>query len=313
MSIFEKLSKKQQKDPFEQKTIEIFSDVRKVFFCKEGRRKNTVDLPTLLLLETWRIVFFVAMIVFFVIAVIITIVGIQRQFQIDILEKVVTLLLKFAVLWEMIALVLFFVEKSIRDKPKITKTIEEIEKYIIECYKNRLKMMIDLKKQIDHDFALDYIKLCLEEKIEEVKSAENRISIFMPFLALGLTLSSRIFFDFLEQNDFIAAVPGIGVTVLWLERSFKLLSGSDSPRLTWHKEYMSIVKTMNIVDKLKTNLESQLARGKFLTTEVNPQEQIHIAPQMKYAGIFANDSTFDDWLEKLAVIRQQANGIDDEE
>lgn len=33
---------------------------------------------------------------------------------------------------------------------------------------------------------------------------------------------------------------------------------------------------------------------------------------MKYAGIFANDTTFDDFMEKLAIIRQEANATTDE-
>ena len=69
-----------------------------------------------------------------------------------------------------------------------------------------------------------------------------------------------------------------------------------------------------VIARVKAALESQLARGKLVTIEVNPHEQLHsIAPQMKYAGIFANDSTFDDWMEKMAAIRQEANAIDDEE
>jgi hypothetical protein len=32
---------------------------------------------------------------------------------------------------------------------------------------------------------------------------------------------------------------------------------------------------------------------------------------MRYAGIFADDSTFDDFMEKLALIRQESNAIKD--
>lgn len=68
------------------------------------------------------------------------------------------------------------------------------------------------------------------------------------------------------------------------------------------------------IAKAKTALEAQLASGKFVTIDVNPTEQSQQnAPQMRYAGIFANDPTFDDWMEKLAAIRQQANAIADEE
>lgn len=62
----------------------------------------------------------------------------------------------------------------------------------------------------------------------------------------------------------------------------------------------------------KAALESQLATGKFVTIEVNPILQpIQTVPQMRYAGIFADDPTFDDFMEKLAVIRKQANATED--
>ena len=32
---------------------------------------------------------------------------------------------------------------------------------------------------------------------------------------------------------------------------------------------------------------------------------------MKYAGVFENDPTFDDWMEKLAEIRRIANEVED--
>ena len=62
----------------------------------------------------------------------------------------------------------------------------------------------------------------------------------------------------------------------------------------------------------KAALESQLATGKFVTIEVKPNDQPPAAFQMRYAGIFADDSTFDDWMKKLAVIRKEANAVDDE-
>lgn len=62
----------------------------------------------------------------------------------------------------------------------------------------------------------------------------------------------------------------------------------------------------------KAALESQLATGKFVTIEVNPNEQPEAASQMRYAGIFADDPTFDDWMKKLAVIRKEANAVDNE-
>ncbi|KJH69754.1 type II toxin-antitoxin system HicB family antitoxin [Aliterella atlantica] len=85
------------------------------------------------------------------------------------------------------------------------------------------------------------------------------------------------------------------------------------------------------VFKAKAALEAQLARGKFITIELPQTNSPEIltsvlktaiavnhksdspTPTMKYAGIFANDPSFDDWTEKLAIIRQQANAADDEQ
>ena len=67
------------------------------------------------------------------------------------------------------------------------------------------------------------------------------------------------------------------------------------------------------ISKVKTALETQLATGKFVTIEVNPKELPHQEiTHMKYAGIFANDPTFDDFMEKLATIRKESNTIVDE-
>ncbi|MHC5716934.1 MAG: type II toxin-antitoxin system HicB family antitoxin [Nostoc sp.] len=64
---------------------------------------------------------------------------------------------------------------------------------------------------------------------------------------------------------------------------------------------------------VKSALETQLARGKFVTIEVNLEIQPNATtPQMRYAGIFANDPTFDDFMEKLAVIRKESNAATDE-
>ncbi|NEQ83746.1 MAG: type II toxin-antitoxin system HicB family antitoxin [Moorea sp. SIO2I5] len=65
--------------------------------------------------------------------------------------------------------------------------------------------------------------------------------------------------------------------------------------------------------KVKSALEAQLTRGKFVTIEVNVDLQPNATtPQMKYAGIFANDPTFDDFMEKLTVIREESNLVTDE-
>ncbi|BBC22752.1 type II toxin-antitoxin system HicB family antitoxin [Pseudanabaena sp. ABRG5-3] len=45
-----------------------------------------------------------------------------------------------------------------------------------------------------------------------------------------------------------------------------------------------------------------------VTTEVKTEiEYSHPIPQMKYAGILANDPSFDDFMEKLTLICEQAN------
>ena len=66
------------------------------------------------------------------------------------------------------------------------------------------------------------------------------------------------------------------------------------------------------ISNVKIALESQLATGKVVTIEI---DQIEIkpepAPAMKHAGIFENDPTFDDWMEKLADIRRIANEVED--
>lgn len=65
--------------------------------------------------------------------------------------------------------------------------------------------------------------------------------------------------------------------------------------------------------KVKSALEAQLIKGKFVTIDVNLDLQPNATtPQMRYAGIFANDPTFDDFLEKLTVIREESNLVTDE-
>jgi predicted RNase H-like HicB family nuclease len=60
--------------------------------------------------------------------------------------------------------------------------------------------------------------------------------------------------------------------------------------------------------KIKAALETQLAMGKFVTIEVeSPVSPEATTPTMKYAGIFADDPSFDDFMEKLDRIRQEAN------
>jgi predicted RNase H-like HicB family nuclease len=62
------------------------------------------------------------------------------------------------------------------------------------------------------------------------------------------------------------------------------------------------------ISKAKSALEAQLARGKFVSVEINSEiTASRPLRQMKYSGIFANDSSFDDFMEKLTLIRQEAN------
>ncbi|WP_202803872.1 type II toxin-antitoxin system HicB family antitoxin [Geminocystis herdmanii] len=62
------------------------------------------------------------------------------------------------------------------------------------------------------------------------------------------------------------------------------------------------------LQKIKATLEKTLSSGKFINIEIQEKEKI---PQMKYAGIFADDQTFDDFMEKLKLIRQEANEATD--
>ena len=80
------------------------------------------------------------MAVWFVIAVIITILGIRFQLEVDLLEKVVTWMLWLAIFCEIVALVIFILEKTFRNKPKTTKNIKEIKEHILNSYTNKLKI-----------------------------------------------------------------------------------------------------------------------------------------------------------------------------
>lgn len=59
--------------------------------------------------------------------------------------------------------------------------------------------------------------------------------------------------------------------------------------------------------KAKSALEAQLATGKFVNIEINLQKLQQSAPAMKYLGIFADDPSFDDLIEKLTAIRRELN------
>ncbi len=65
------------------------------------------------------------------------------------------------------------------------------------------------------------------------------------------------------------------------------------------------------IENAKIMLEKQLADGgEFVTIDiVNPIAQG--SDRMRHAGILADDPTFDDWMSKLAEIRQAANNVED--
>ncbi|WP_019498227.1 type II toxin-antitoxin system HicB family antitoxin [Pseudanabaena sp. PCC 6802] len=66
------------------------------------------------------------------------------------------------------------------------------------------------------------------------------------------------------------------------------------------------------IAKAKAVLESQLATGKFVPIQVDlPNFTDRSRFHLQYAGIFEDDPTFDDWMEKLANIRKEANTIED--
>lgn len=65
------------------------------------------------------------------------------------------------------------------------------------------------------------------------------------------------------------------------------------------------------IAKVTTALEAQLATGKFVTVEV-PSVQPEADPWIKHMGLFADDSTFDDFLTEVAAYRQQMDDLEPE-
>ncbi|BAU11915.1 hypothetical protein LEP3755_24390 [Leptolyngbya sp. NIES-3755] len=63
------------------------------------------------------------------------------------------------------------------------------------------------------------------------------------------------------------------------------------------------------IEKAKSALEEQLATGKLVTIDLPSRESSEAS--MKYAGIFEHDSTFDDFMNHLAKIREEANRADE--
>ncbi len=76
------------------------------------------------------------------------------------------------------------------------------------------------------------------------------------------------------------------------------------------------VTEVEAIAKVKAALESQLAMGKIVTIEVGVEGGVpHIASdsgtKVNPAGVFVDDPTFEDWMEKLTSIRESANQVDD--
>jgi predicted RNase H-like HicB family nuclease len=65
------------------------------------------------------------------------------------------------------------------------------------------------------------------------------------------------------------------------------------------------------IEKVKVLLAEKVANGELITVEINPAVESK-APSRRM-GLLENDPTFDDFMEKLAAIRREANSIQDEE
>lgn len=65
----------------------------------------------------------------------------------------------------------------------------------------------------------------------------------------------------------------------------------------------------------KTALAEQLAMGRFVTIELTAKDILDVpnSAPMKYAGVFEDDPTFEEFMDHLAKIRQKANHISDRE
>jgi hypothetical protein len=80
--------------------------------------------------------------------------------------------------------------------------------------------------------------------------------------------------------------------------------------------YGEIAEYDNLRDgNVKAALNSQSSKGKVVTIDLEEPQEIDrtsITP-MQHAGILDADPTFDDWMDKLAEIRQSANEINYDE
>jgi predicted RNase H-like HicB family nuclease len=68
-----------------------------------------------------------------------------------------------------------------------------------------------------------------------------------------------------------------------------------------------------VIARVKTVLVSELATAKLVTIEIDSAQELLGNFQAKHVGILAHDPTFDDWMEKMAVIRRQENEVRDDE
>jgi predicted RNase H-like HicB family nuclease len=106
----------------------------------------------------------------------------------------------------------------------------------------------------------------------------------------GLNMQYQVFLQNQAEQRFVASV--LGIPNLSVEGSTEA----------------------EAIARIKIALESQLKTGKLITLEVGAVENLaDPSVQVPHAGIFANDPTFDDWMEKLAAIRQNANTAADVE
>jgi hypothetical protein len=64
------------------------------------------------------------------------------------------------------------------------------------------------------------------------------------------------------------------------------------------------------IAQAKTSLQPQLATGKFIKIQVDSAEEsieLETDPWLKHLGLFANDPTFDDFLDEVAAYRHQVD------
>jgi predicted RNase H-like HicB family nuclease len=99
----------------------------------------------------------------------------------------------------------------------------------------------------------------------------------------------QIFVESRSARHFVASV--IGMPTVWVDGDTEI----------------------EAISKVKAALNSQLAKGKVVTIDLDEPLEIDSKSfvSMKHAGILETDPTFDDWVEKLADIRRSANAIDD--